>query len=257
MIFSKYEGAGNDFIIIDNRENILKGENNLLIEKMCNRRFGIGADGLLLLQNHNDYDFEMRYFNADGFETEMCGNGARCIVKFAREIGIIKSTTKFLAGDGSHKAIIEGETVSLEMKDIDNIINKNDYYLINTGVPHYVCFRDNIKDIDVYSEGKRIRDSSDFQDVGVNVNFVELDNEGIKIRTYERGVEDETLACGTGIVASVVASSIHTASFTNNYIVKARGGILEVSFIRESDNIFRDICLKGPAKFVFKGEYFY
>lgn len=255
MFFEKYEGAGNDFIIIDNRQNVFDAKNNKLVEKMCNRQLGIGADGLLLLQVNNNYDFEMRYFNADGYETKMCGNGARCIVKFARSLGIINKSTNFIAGDGPLEAFIEENLVRLKMRNIDKIQTEKEYYLINTGVPHYVCFRENLNDIDVYSEGKKIRYSSKFNDKGVNVNFVSILEKKISVRTYERGVENETLACGTGIVASAIITSIHTGHRGGTYTVFSRGGTLEVSFETKDNNSFQNIWLKGPATFVYKGEY--
>jgi len=255
MNFFKYEGAGNDFIMIDNRNESFEAGNNDLVAEMCSRKTGIGADGLLLLENHSDYDFKMRYYNADGSETEMCGNGARCIVLFANFLGIIGGKTNFMAGDGSHEAYIEGSHVRLKIRDIDKIQEEENFYLINTGVPHYVCFTEDLNNIDVYKEGRKIRYSQEFNKIGINVNFVSIDENKISVRTYERGVENETLACGTGIVASSIITSIHTGRKYNNFTVLAKGGILEVSFDPKENNIFKNIWLKGPARFVYKGEY--
>ena len=192
--FSKYQGTGNDFIIIDNRDNKIS-LNKIQIKKLCDRRFGIGADGLMLLENHANLDFNMKYYNSDGIESTMCGNGGRCLVSFAKTLGIFSNETNFNAIDGSHKAMVkENNIVSLQMQDVTDIriVNKN--YFINTGSPHYVTFRDEIKKIDVYNRGREIRYSKEFSPDGTNVNFVEYQNNKIFVRTYERGVENETLS---------------------------------------------------------------
>lgn len=255
MDFFKYEGAGNDFIILDNRDKSFESGNKSLVAEMCCRKTGIGADGLLLLENHRAYDFKMRYYNADGSETEMCGNGARCIVLFANFLGLVEEKTKFLAGDGAHESFIEGPQVKLKMKDINKFQKEEDFYLINTGVPHYVCFTEDLNNIDVYNEGRKIRYSQRFIKIGINVNFVSINGNKISVRTYERGVENETLACGTGIVASSIITSIHTGEKFNRYLVFAKGGTLEVSFVPKGNNIFKNVWLTGPARFVYKGEY--
>lgn len=250
--FYKYHGAGNDFIIIDDRKSTFPKQDNSLIKKLCNRRFGIGADGLMLLQLTNGYDFKMIYFNADGNESTMCGNGGRCITHFANNIGLIKNKTNFLAVDGEHLAEIEGNIINLQMIDVKEIEKiGNDFYL-HTGSPHYVKFVDNSKDFNVYNEGKAIRNSPRFIKEGTNVNFIEQISENeIAIRTYERGVEDETLACGTGVTAAAIVFGLKKN--INSVKVKALGGELEVKF--EKDNAtFKNIWLKGPATMVFNGE---
>ena len=253
--FSKYHGTGNDFIIIDNRK--LKVQlNTKQIAHLCNRRFGIGADGLMLLQNKKNFDFEMVYFNSDGNESSFCGNGSRCIVSFAKELGVIKKTeTTFIATDGIHTAKIKGKIVSMKMNDVKNIEVDDNYYLLNTGSPHYVKFTEGVKNAEIISEAKKIRYSERFSKEGVNVNFVEKNGKGVFVRTYERGVEDETLSCGTGVTASALASSLKGISTgENDCKISTLGGELTVRFHRGKGNSFSDIWLEGPATFVFKGE---
>lgn len=260
--FYKYEGTGNDFILFDDRENLFDDKNIKLISHLCNRRFGIGADGLMLLRNKQGYDFEMVYFNSDGNPSSMCGNGGRCISRFANDIGAVKKNeVTFLAIDGSHTAIIGLKTVKLKMSDVSNIVcedssgeNGIDFFFLNTGSPHYVKFTMNVPEMDVYTEGKKIRNSERFKKEGTNVNFVAPDNGGIFVRTYERGVEDETLSCGTGVTASALAAALKgIASSVDKCIVHTRGGNLSVHFKREGNN-FNNVWLEGPATFVFKGE---
>lgn len=255
MNFSKYQGAGNDFIIIDQRENqYIKKDDTILIKKLCDRRFGIGADGLMLLQNHPNYDFEMIYFNSDGNESSMCGNGGRCIAAFAQKLNIIKNKGKFIAIDGEHDVIINesGDYVELKMKNVEEIeFFKNDY-ILNTGSPHYVQFVDRLKKINVHDEGKKIRYSDKFNIEGININFVEsIDNE-LHIGTYERGVEGETLACGTGVTAAAIAYQELTNKAIPNINIKAKGGDLAVKS-QKIGHTYSNIWLCGPAKFVFDG----
>ncbi len=253
--FSKYHGAGNDFIIIDNRKNQFSPETSL-INKLCHRQFGIGADGLMLLELDPYSDFKMRYFNSDGKESTMCGNGGRCIVLFAKSLGIINTQTNFNGVDGLHNAtIVDKNTVNLKMKDVDNIEHDDDFYLLNSGSPHYVTFVKDVDKIDVGTEGRLIRQSVLAESGGVNVNFVQITSGGIKIRTYERGVEGETLACGTGAVASAIATNHWLEEQKNDYQINARGGILNVSFIKSDDEKYTNIWLKGPAMHVFDGLY--
>jgi len=254
FIFYKYQGTGNDFIIIDNRNNDVSINNNK-VKKLCDRRFGIGADGLMLLENHSELDFNMRYFNSDGNEGTMCGNGGRCLVAFAKHLDIIDDSTGFYSIDGKHLAKVNSDgTISLEMQNVNeiNLVNKN--YYLNTGSPHYVTFKDNVKDIDVYKRGSEIRNSEEFAPDGTNVNFVEIINDKLFVRTYERGVEDETLSCGTGVTASAISTSIHLNSDKNSYDIITLGGNLNVSFKKLDKNSYTDIWLTGPATFVFKGE---
>lgn len=253
ILFNKYQGAGNDFIIIDNRKGILNPENSQLIIKLCDRRFGIGADGLILISGSLQYDFEMKYFNSDGFESTMCGNGGRCSADYAIRTEIAGKKLTFKAIDGVHKAISEEGIIRLQMNDVKDpaIINGN--YFINTGSPHYVIFKNDVKDIDVNTEGKKIRWSDEFAPGGTNVNFVETEQNGIYVRTFERGVEEETLSCGTGVTASAIASVLSGHFNTKSVSVRTKGGNLSVSLNVTGKHI-SDIWLSGPATFVFEGE---
>lgn len=253
--FSKYHGTGNDFIIIDNRSLKIKPKTEW-IAKICHRRFGIGADGLMLLEKSGNYDFSMKYYNADGNEGTMCGNGGRCIVAFANNLGIIKSFAKFSAIDGKHSAkILNHEKsdflVDLKMQNVEDINIYDDNYFINTGSPHYVNFVENLDNFDVFKEGRIIRYSEDFMPDGTNVNFVEIKGENLFVRTYERGVENETYSCGTGVTASAIAFSLRENKIVQN--IATRGGKLSVKFEKEG-NSFINIHLIGPANFVFEGE---
>ena len=253
MKFYKYQGAGNDFVMIDNREQIMQITEHKRIEQLCNRRFGIGADGLILIQNHPDYDFEMIYFNADGYQTSMCGNGGRCAVAFAKYLGIINTKTRFLAIDGEHEAIIEKEDwVELQMINVQQVEINEDNFILDTGSPHYVTFVNDLADINVYQQGRAIRYNDRFHENGINVNFVENTPEGISVTTYERGVEDETLACGTGVTACAIAHWIKNRQSTDVQI-KAKGGNLSVRFQPNANNEFTDIWLCGGATYVFEG----
>jgi diaminopimelate epimerase len=252
--FFKYQGTGNDFIIIDNRNNTISLSNDT-IKKLCDRRFGIGSDGLMILENHSDLDFNMQYFNSDGNEGTMCGNGGRCMVAFAKSLNIIDKETSFNSIDGIHKARINyNNTISLEMQNVNkvDIVNKN--YFLNTGSPHYVTFKEKVKEIDVFKRGKEIRNSAEFEPSGTNVNFVEQMDDKLFVRTYERGVEDETYSCGTGVTASAISASVHLDSDKNSYDIVTLGGNLNVSFKKIDKNTFTDIWLTGPATFVFTGE---
>lgn len=254
--FSKYHGTGNDFIIIDNR-NLDFPNTKELINKMCHRRFGIGADGLMLVENAKGYDFRMRYFNSDGSEASMCGNGGRCIVAFAKKLKIIETNTKFIAYDGEHKAKIDADNnVSLQMQDVSNIIQKEEHTFLNTGSPHAVFFIDSHLNFDTYSEGYKIRNSEEYIKNGTNVNFVSFqENNNITVTTYERGVEDETYSCGTGCVASAISSAILLNKY-NNFSIKTKGGTLSVSF-KYQNNLFSEIILNGPTNENFIGKYIY
>jgi diaminopimelate epimerase len=255
LVFYKYHGTGNDFIIIDNRQMSVM-LNKDPIAALCHRRFGIGADGLMLLQNKQGYDFEMVYYNSDGNESTFCGNGSRCIVAFAKQENIITgSETNFIATDGPHTAKINGDIISMRMKDVKNVEIESNTYLLNTGSPHFVSFSSGVKNTDVVTEARKIRYSDRFKAEGVNVNFAEKNGKSIFVRTYERGVEDETYSCGTGVTASALAASLKgIATGENDCKVTTPGGELTVRFHKESGNTFSDIWLEGPAKFVFKGE---
>ncbi|MGC6470889.1 MAG: diaminopimelate epimerase [Flavobacteriales bacterium] len=250
--FSKYQGAGNDFIIIDNRLVDFDCSNTQLINTLCNRRIGIGADGLILLNNHDKYDFEMLYFNADGNLSSMCGNGSRCVVDFAKQLNIFESECHFLAFDGPHHAKWFEDKVCIQMSNVNQIEIGEDYFFLDTGSPHYVKFVKNIDEIDLLTMGQAIRYNNRFTKEGTNVNFVELNNFGISIRTYERGVEAETLACGTGAVACALSTYTKGLIQLNSIPVKVKGGMLLVNF--EKERHFKNIYLSGPYQCVFKGE---
>ncbi|MDB5114642.1 MAG: dapF [Mucilaginibacter sp.] len=255
--FYKYQGAGNDFILVDNRKNSVNHHNVQLIAHLCDRRFGIGGDGIMFLQDKPGYDFEMVYYNADGQPSSMCGNGGRCIVAFAKFLGIIKTETDFLAVDGPHHARISesGDWVSLQMIDVDTITKDADAYVLNTGSPHYVAFADDLEHKDVYTEGHAIRNNETYHANGINVNFVEHNgNGGYFVRTFERGVEDETFACGTGVTAVALAMAKHNnQTGTIETPIKVLGGDLNIRFNYDGD-VFTHIFLEGPAVQVFEGE---
>ena len=253
--FYKYHGTGNDFVILDNREDQYNGLSVKQIKHICDRHFGIGADGLMLLSKKEGYDFDMIYYNADGNESSMCGNGGRCLVKFANERGINKSTYHFTAIDGPHEAEMDmEENVRLKMQDVNKVEQHSSYALLDTGSPHFVKFASDVKNIDVVETGREIRYSKAFAKEGVNVNFVEsVDEDGIYVRTYERGVENETLSCGTGVTAAALMSA-HNENGFNRVEVKTPGGRLSVEYIKVDDQHFESIWLCGPAEFVFKGE---
>jgi diaminopimelate epimerase len=256
LSFFKYQGTGNDFIIIDNRHT---GNGHLTTEEirhLCHRRFGIGADGLMLLGEKEGYDFSMKYYNADGNEGSMCGNGGRCMIKFAYDLGIHRSTYHFMAADGPHEAELDiSGFIRLRMKDVDAVETIVDNFVLNTGSPHYVKFIDNIRDYEVTKEGLAIRNSKKYIKDGINVNFVEnIDDHTIYVRTFERGVEAETYSCGTGVTASALIAAHNETGF-NQVEVLTLGGKLSVEFDKIDENNFRNIWLCGPAEFVFKGDY--
>lgn len=253
LSFYKYQGTGNDFVIIDGREQHpdLSTEQ---IRFICDRRFGIGADGFMILLHKEGYDFEMKYYNSDGNEGSMCGNGGRCLVKFAHDRGIHKSQFTFIAIDGEHQAEIDDNGwVRLKMNDVVNVKEDSGNYVLNTGSPHYVSFVNDLKEYEVTEEGKAIRNSDDFVKEGINVNFVEnIDDHTIFVRTYERGVEAETWSCGTGVTASALMAAHNERGF-NQVDVKTLGGELSVEYDRMGEYEYRNIWLCGPATFVFRG----
>ncbi|AKD05598.1 diaminopimelate epimerase [Pontibacter korlensis] len=250
--FYKYQGTGNDFVMVDNRKHVFPAEDEALVKHLCDRRKGIGADGLILLQDHPDYDFEMVYYNADGRVGSMCGNGGRCTVRFARQLGVIEDVAYFLAADGEHQASIEREQIHLKMNDVKEVEQIGEDYYLNTGSPHYVRFVEDVQNLDVYEEGRAIRYNERFKEVGTNVNFVQrLSDNEIFVRTYERGVEDETLSCGTGVTACALVASLK--GMQSPVKVKVLGGELQVAFEQNEDGSFKHIYLVGPAKQVFTG----
>ena len=252
VTFYKYQGTGNDFIMIDNRELFFDATNYALIAQLCERRMGIGADGFILLQNRAGYDFEMVYFNADGRPGSMCGNGGRCTVQFARQLQVISNKAFFLAADGDHYATIDNnEQVSLKMNDVLQVETGPDYYYLNTGSPHYVQFVDALEQFNVFAEGKNIRYNDRFKTEGTNVNFAQMQPEPhLFVRTYERGVEAETFSCGTGVTATALAASYQGA--TSPVSIRTLGGNLQVAFEATTTG-FTNIYLIGPAQYVFTG----
>ncbi|MBC8321757.1 MAG: diaminopimelate epimerase [Bacteroidetes bacterium] len=259
--FHKFQGNGNDFVILDNRSNKLL-LSKLQIQRICNRKFGIGADGLMLVNISQKYDFEMVYYNSDGNISSMCGNGGRCIAAFTNLIGLSDNEMVFEAYDGPHKAIIEKEIVagkewdvSLQLTDVNEVEENEGYYFLDTGSPHYVEFVDKAAEIDVAHEGRKTRQSERFAPDGTNVNFVELSKERLFVRTYERGVEEETLSCGTGVAAAAIAAFLETGKEVVS--IHTAGGDFKVSFTQsKGDNSkrFTNIWLRGPAEFVFEGD---
>ena len=252
--FYKYQGTGNDFVVLDNRTGNFRLTNDQ-VRRLCDRRFGVGADGLMMLNEKNGYDFEMKYYNADGKEGSMCGNGARCIVKFAYHLGIHKERYKFTAYDGEHEAEIDTDgIISLKMNDVTHIRKFHSDFIVNTGSPHYIKMVTDVMGVDVYKKGHDIRYSKEFEQEGINVNFVEQMDEADKIfvRTYERGVEDETLSCGTGVTAAALVCW-HNENGFNEVEVRTTGGLLSVEFDKINDEGFTNIWLCGPAEKVFEG----
>lgn len=256
IYFFKYHGAGNDFILIDGRENILELSTQQ-IKSLCDRNFGIGADGLMYLLEADGYDFEMKYFNSNGLEGSMCGNGGRCIVSFAFDQGIKKPSFKFIASDGEHFAeIIKSKgnvkLIRLQMQDVHEIEDINDHLVLNTGSPHHLTFCNSISGKNIFEAGKAIRYSEKFKEEGINANFIEQNGNQLFVRTYERGVENETLACGTGVTAAAIGAYLKSENKYNTYQIQTLGGALKVSF-QEKSKRFTEVFLEGPAEYVFKG----
>jgi diaminopimelate epimerase len=266
MKFWKYQGTGNDFVMVDQRqEQWLTRADTARIKQLCDRRFGIGGDGLILLQNMPGYDFEMIYFNSDGNESSMCGNGGRCIASFAKNLGISGEKYFFLAVDGEHEALVSPTAtiglhwVELKMGNVRHVEINGNVFVLNTGSPHYVRFEDQVENLDMVKEGRAIRCAERFNTAGINVNIVcrNPKNDGsLQVRTYERGVEDETLACGTGVTAAAIASTyFDKKNLPGDYRVpvQTKGGELTVRFHADTDGTFSEIWLCGPAAVVFEG----
>ncbi|AGS33470.1 Diaminopimelate epimerase [Candidatus Karelsulcia muelleri] len=253
IIFFKYKATGNDFIIINNTEKLFLLSEKI-IKNMCNRNLGIGADGLILIDKIKKYDFYMKYYNSDGKEGTMCGNGGRCSVHFAKKIGIINNNnTLFKTIDGSHYASIKKNIVSLNMKNIELVEVYKKHICINTGSPHHILFIDNNKNyINVYNKGRKIRFNQKNIKKGVNVNFVKVKKHILNVRTYERGVENETFSCGTGVTASAIAAYNIKKLLYNKIIVQTLGGTLQVKFEKLLKS-YKEIFLKGEVTFVYKG----
>lgn len=254
--FFKYQGTGNDFVIFDNREGTYSHLTQEQIALLCHRRFGIGADGLMLLNAHSSYDFEMKYYNADGAEGSMCGNGGRCLVQFAWDLGIRSLLISFIAIDGPHEAKVNADgTVSLKMQDVEGISYVGNDALLNTGSPHYIKLVKNLQQFDVFNEGKSIRYNPAISEKGVNVNFTEsLGTDSIAVRTYERGVEDETFSCGTGVTAAAIVCFGQEPGH-RSVAIHTKGGQLSVDFEFDGSK-YSQVWLKGPAQRVFEGNIF-
>lgn len=253
--FCKFHGTGNDFIIINKIKSQNIDLNTDIIKQLCNRHFGIGADGLMTLLSSDNYDFEMKYYNSDGKEGSMCGNGGRCIVVFAKMINIIEDKTTFLAIDGSHTAIIdENNIVKLKMNDVTEIKKYNDGYFLDTGSPHFVQFVDDLKKMEIEKKGKMLRFDNRFTTSGTNVNFVEIKNNNISFASFERGVEKETLSCGTGAIATAISFVLKIKKTPKSITLLTKGGELRVYLNKINDNLFTDIWLQGKTNFVFEGK---
>jgi diaminopimelate epimerase len=255
--FYKYQGTGNDFVMIDNRSGVYDSLSVAQISRLCDRKFGIGADGLIKINTSESNDFEMDYYNSDGSKS-FCGNGARCSVAFAQFLGLISNQTQFVAIDGKHEASIQDGDISLAMLNVQSIKSIQSDFSLHTGSPHYIQFVDSIHQVEVVKEGKRIRYSEAFKMEGINVNFVEkISENSIWVRTYERGVENETLSCGTGVTAAALTFAFREKRSGNQLIyIETLGGKLAVSFEMTENNQFKNIRLIGPGTFVFQGEIY-
>jgi diaminopimelate epimerase len=253
--FFKYQGTGNDFVMIDNRLNFFPKENVQLIAHLCDRRFGIGGDGLILLENDSETDFKMVYYNSDGNQSSMCGNGGRCLVAFAKKLNVINNSCTFIATDGLHYATInEKGLVSLQMIDVPTVNITPDYVFLNTGSPHHIQLVEDLENYNIKDNGAAIRYGALYGKEGSNINFVKQINDNtFSLRTYERGVEDETLSCGTGATAAAIAMNATGKTNSTSIHLNVEGGKLEVSFDKKNDQ-FTNVFLIGPAEFVFKGQ---
>ncbi len=252
FIFQKYQGTGNDFVIMDDRDENFDLDNHPFIQHICNRKFGIGSDGLILIRNKDGVDFEMIFYNPDA-SMSFCGNGSRCAVQFCFDNKII-STEKctFLAIDGLHQGYIKDNWVNISIGDVDTVKHYHDDIFINTGSPHYIRFVNDLENLDIITKAHEIRYNDEFKTVGTNVNFVEPHSDYISVRTYERGVENETLSCGSGVTACALSAAVLLKK-TSPVSIHSQGGELKVSFEKKGDE-FKNIYLSGPAEFVFKGE---
>lgn len=252
--FHKYHGAGNDFIILDGRSK-LPDLTPDFVAALCERHLGIGADGLIVLENEAMADFRMRYFNADGYPGSLCGNGGRCVTKFAADQGIIQTKTNFLTSDGIHHSeVLADGRVRLGMKDVSEFKELEADYVIDTGSPHYIKYVEDLDQIDVIEQGQSIRNSEPYKSEGINVNFVSYKAKRIFIRTYERGVEAETLACGTGVTAVAIAHCLRARLEGEQSVqVHTLGGMLEVDLKKCASQMFSSVYLTGPATHVFSG----
>ena len=253
--FYKYQGTGNDFIIIDQfYKQYLGADDSETIKSLCQAKFGIGADGLMLLQPSQEWAFKMVYFNADGLEGSLCGNGSRCAVACMHKLGRFEDEGYFEASDGVHQARVHPNgQIDIKMGNIGDIEQGQGFYILNTGSPHYVTFVEDLSDLDILQSGRAIRYSSRFAKEGINVNFVEEHEYGVEVSTYERGVEDETLSCGTGVTAAALAHVLRHQKTSGSIMIKTKGGILTVKYDYSMGN-FSNIWLCGPATQVFEGQ---
>ena len=252
LTFHKYQGTGNDFVMIDNRESAFDKNNLDLVVRLCNRKFGIGADGLILIENHKSVDFDMIYFNADGTKS-FCGNGSRCAVAFAKYLNIIESKTTFNAIDGIHEATIKEDVVELKMGDVGQVEINNNHFFIHTGSPHYIEYKEDVQNLNIIPEAHKVRYNSRFREQGTNVKKKKKKSNILEIRTYERGVEDETLSCGTGATAVALSGAIKY-DMNSPVLIKVQGGELTIKFNQISPHSFNDIWLIGKGEVVYSGE---
>lgn len=247
--FDKFQAAGNDFVVIDNRKDFFSKEQSI-IEKICDRKFGIGSDGLILIEESEESEFSMVFYNPDGSQS-LCGNGCRAAIRFAESLNLAIDKTTFTAFDGIHRGVIKGHTINLQMANVQNGREIEGGIFLDTGSPHFVLFDDNVQQVDVLNEGRRWRNSGLFGEGGANINFVEIkDQNTLFVRTYERGVENETLSCGTGVTASALAASLKGCQSPTS--INTKGGLLEVSF-SSNHNGYENVWLEGPAEHVFSG----
>lgn len=253
--FYKYQGTGNDFIIFDDRNNLLDQLKPEFFRNLCDRKFGVGADGVMQLKNHADFDFEMIYRNSDGKVGSMCGNGGRCIVAFADSLGIKKDQYYFLAPDGPHYGKLTPKGTSISMSNVEDYELIGDDYVLDTGSPHFIRFVNDPSAIEIKSEAHKVRYNERFKNDGINVNFVKQESaQKLTMRTYERGVEDETLSCGTGVTAAAISSLVKAGIMGETKVeIETSGGGLSVIINRRLEKSFEDIWLEGPATFVFQG----
>ena len=258
--FDKYQGTGNDFVMVDNRTLLFDKNNTSLVASICHRNFGVGADGLILIEHCDDADYRMVYYNSDGHESSMCGNGGRCSYAFAKALGIVGNTATFLAIDGLHHVKQVGDSVALQMVDAELPMPSHDGHFVDTGSPHHVTLIDDLDALNLVPMGRTLRNR--YGEAGSNVNFVELTGDNnAKVRTYERGVENETLSCGTGATAVALYLSRDLKPGESNQVgIKQPGGTLQISVTRSNsstagDPAFTDVWLQGPAQFVFSGTF--
>ena len=252
IAFFKYQGTGNDFVMIDGRDKKL-ALSKKQIQKICDRRFGVGADGVIILKNHETCDFDMDYYNADGSQS-FCGNGSRCAQAFATELGIIRGDSYFKAIDGFHHGKSVEYFYATQMGDVDEVEFVGSDYFIHTGSPHYIKYVADVDQVNVIEEGRAIRNSSTYKKEGTNVNFVSIENGYLKVRTYERGVEDETFSCGTGVTAVAMSYLVKADSNQGAVTIETKGGKLQIDLERVAEHQFENVWLIGPAKEVFSGE---